>query len=64
MKTTSTCSSSDKVKIELSAGVLSQLINSGVLHGNQCRCLDINAKNILWQSLLSSSLGKINKECI
>ncbi|MCJ8321686.1 MAG: hypothetical protein MJK12_18775 [Colwellia sp.] len=45
------------VKIELPGSVLAQLITSGLLHGSECKCLDIHAKNILWQSLLTSSLN-------
>ncbi len=46
----------EKVKIELPSKVLAQLLKSGLLHGNECKCLDINAKKVLWKLLLASSL--------
>ena len=47
----------NKVQVELSGILLAKLISSGVLHGNECKCLDANAKHTLWQSLLNSSIG-------
>jgi len=46
----------DKVQIELKSSVLAKLIASGILHGNECRCLNSNAKRVVWQTLLNSSL--------
>lgn len=45
-----------KVKIEMSSDLLMQLISHGQLKGNDCRCLDANAKQVLWFSLLNSSV--------
>jgi len=44
-----------KVQVEISAVLLAQLITSGRLTGNSCKCLDNNARKILWQSLLNLS---------
>ena len=45
-----------KVKIEVSSTLLMQLIHQGQVKGNDCRCLDANAKQVLWLSLLNSSI--------
>lgn len=45
----------DKVQVELPAYLLVKLITSGLLHGDQCKCLNEKAKNTLWWSLLNSS---------
>lgn len=45
-----------KVKIEVSSDILAQLIHQGQLKGNDCRCLDAAAKQVLWQSLLNTSV--------
>ena len=47
---------SAKVQVELTANVLARLISSGILRGDECRCLDSNAKQVLWQSLLNTSM--------
>jgi hypothetical protein len=44
-----------KVQIELTSNTLQHLLKSGVLHGVDCKCLNANAKQILWQTLLSTS---------
>ncbi len=49
--------STNKVQIELSSNTLKQLLNSGLLHGNDCNCLNTNAKKILWQALLATSIN-------
>lgn len=46
----------NKVQVELSEGVLAKLISSGLLHGNECKCLNLAAKKVVWQLLLKSSL--------
>ncbi len=46
----------DKVRIELPRCILEKLILSGMLSGDECRCLDSDAKQALWQSLLISSI--------
>jgi len=46
-----------KAQVEISAVLLAQLISSGVLAGNDCRCLDNNARKTLWQSLLNLSVN-------
>ena len=33
-----------KVQIELSSSILIQLLQSGILHGNDCKCLNAGAK--------------------
>ncbi|WP_281556070.1 hypothetical protein [Thalassomonas sp. RHCl1] len=46
----------EKAQVELSGCLLARLIISGVLHCDECKCLDKNAKQVLWQSLLNCSL--------
>jgi hypothetical protein len=46
---------SGKAQVEISAALLAKLIASGALTGNSCKCLDNNARKILWQSLLNLS---------
>lgn len=48
-----------KVRIELSVDLLRKLITSGQLHCDQCRCLDSHAKQVVWQSLLQSSIKAV-----
>ncbi len=43
-------------QVELPEKILTQLIASGVLHGNECKCLNNIAKNVLWKALLSCSI--------
>jgi hypothetical protein len=44
-----------KVQVELSSKILKQLLKSGLLHGGDCKCLNANAKQVLWQALLTTS---------
>lgn len=44
-----------KVQLELPSIILKQLLQSGVLHGGDCKCLNATAKRILWQTLLATS---------
>lgn len=44
-----------KVQVELSTHLLIQLLNSGLLHCSDCKCLNADAKKILWQALLTST---------
>jgi hypothetical protein len=53
--TTLTVNNNDKVQVEISSSLLSHLLNSGLLHCGDCKCLNANAKSILWHSLLASS---------
>ena len=55
--------STTKVKIELTESVLAQLIISGLLRGSECKCLDSNAKKVMWQALLASSLHNEGMIC-
>jgi len=61
---TLTVNNSDKVQVEISSNLLSHLLNSGLLHCGDCKCLNANAKSIIWHSLLASSTNndKINGE--
>ena len=47
--------SNAKVQVELSSSLLKQLLKSGLLHGGDCKCLNANAKQVLWQALLTTS---------
>jgi hypothetical protein len=51
-----------KAQVEISADLLAHLITSGALTGNDCRCLDNNARITLWQSLLNLSASVATKE--
>ena len=42
--------------IEIPSTLLAHLITSGALTGNNCKCLDNNARKTLWLSLLHSSM--------
>lgn len=53
--TTITVSNVDKVQVEISSNLLTHLLNSGLLHCGDCKCLDANAKTVIWQTLLASS---------
>ena len=54
----------EKAQVELSSCLLVQLIMTGVLHGDECKCLNANAKKVLWQSLLTSSLNNERNLCV
>ncbi len=45
----------NKVQVELSSKLLIQLLNSGLLHCSDCKCLNSDAKKVLWQALLTST---------
>jgi len=53
--TTLTVNDNDKVQVEISSNLLSHLLSSGLLHCGDCKCLNANAKSIIWHSLLASS---------
>ncbi len=44
-----------RAQVEISTALLAQLITSGALTGNDFRCLDNNARQTLWLSLLNLS---------
>jgi len=50
----------NKVQVELSSHVLKQLLKSGLLHAEDFKCLNANAKQVIWQALLVTSID--NKE--
>lgn len=50
----------NKVQVELSSHILKQLLKSGLLHGEDCKCLNASAKQVIWQALLATSTD--NKE--
>lgn len=53
--TTLTINKGDKVQVEISSNLLSDLLSSGLLHCGDCKCLNANAKSIIWHTLLASS---------
>jgi len=55
-----TDNSNTKVQVELSSNILKQLLKSGLLHGNDCKCLNASAKQVLWQALLTTSTDDNN----
>lgn len=44
------------VKVEVPSALLATLIQQGLLRGNECKCLDANAKQVVWQSLLANAI--------
>jgi len=46
----------DMARVEIPQQLLEQLINSGMLPGASCRCLNATAKKTMWQSLLNNSI--------
>ncbi|MCW8832465.1 MAG: hypothetical protein OQK09_01365 [Colwellia sp.] len=44
-----------KIQVELPSNILIQLLNSGLLHCSDCKCLNADAKKVLWQALLTST---------
>ena len=44
-----------KIQVELPSNILLQLLNSGLLHCSDCKCLNTETKKVLWQALLSST---------
>ncbi len=44
-----------KVQVEFSSNILKELLKSGLLHGDDCKCLNASAKQVLWQALLTAS---------
>ena len=49
-------SDSYDAQVAIPPQLLAKLIRLGVLHGDECRCLNATAKQVLWQSLLNCSL--------
>ena len=45
----------NKVQLEISGDLLTDLLNSGLLHCGDCKCLNANAKNVIWHNLLARS---------
>ena len=46
-----------KAKIELPTKLLAHLILSGLISGNECICLDENARKTVWKSILQGSVN-------
>ncbi len=53
--TTLPVNNNEKVQVEISSNLLSHLLKTGLLHYGDCKCLNANAKSIIWHSLLASS---------
>ena len=53
-----------KAKVELPIILLEKLILSGVLSGNECKCLDDAARKTLWKSLLQGSQNREQSLCV
>lgn len=49
------------VQLELPSVILIQLLQSGILHGGDCKCLNASAKRVLWQTLLTTSTNDFNR---
>lgn len=50
----------NKVQLEISSDLLTNLLNSGLLHCGDCKCLNANAKNVIWHNLLARSTNTEN----
>lgn len=46
------------VQIEITEKILASLIEGGLLHAVDFKCLDVDSKKTVWKLLLTSSLGK------
>jgi hypothetical protein len=42
-------------QVALPKSVLERLITLGIVHGDECRCLNKVAKKVIWQTLLNNS---------
>lgn len=42
-------------QVALPKDVLERLITMGIVHGDECRCLNKVAKKVIWQTLLNNS---------
>jgi hypothetical protein len=56
--------SNEKSQVELPSILLEKLILSGLLPGNECKCLDDTARKTLWNSLLKGSLNGEKRSCL
>ena len=56
--------SNEKAKVELPIRLLAKLILSGVLPGNECKCLDDAARKTVWKSILQGSLHGEQSLCL
>lgn len=54
----------EKAKVELPKLLLEKLILSGVIPGNECKCLDDAARKVMWKSLLQGSINKEQPLCL
>lgn len=44
-------------QVALPKSVLEKLISLGIIHGDECRCLNKVAKKVIWQTLLNNSVN-------
>jgi hypothetical protein len=54
----------EKAQVELPTMLLEKLILSGLLPGNECKCLDEAARKTVWKSLLQGSLNVEHELCL
>ncbi len=54
----------EKAQVELPTILLEKLILSGLLPGNECKCLDDSARKTVWKSLLQGSLNGEQALCL
>jgi len=54
----------EKAQVELPTILLEKLILSGLLPGNECKCLDDSARKTVWKSLLQGSLNGEQTLCL
>ena len=56
--TSKAVNNADRVQVEISSNLLTHLLDSGLLHCGDCKCLNANAKAVIWHTLLASSTSK------
>lgn len=49
--------SNETAQVAISDQLLAHLISQGIVHCSDLKCLNSAAKNVMWQSLLNSSVN-------
>lgn len=47
----------EKAQVEIPTYLFTQLLDSGLLHYGDCKCLNANAKSAIWHTLLANSIN-------
>jgi len=51
-----TVDDNELAQVAISRKLLEQLVATGFIHSNECRCLNGTAKQVIWQTLLNNSV--------